>query len=253
MPHLIDRRLGETRCRTCPDSFPIYHRSVIMLGLLYVAVGFALKQTTWGRHVYAVGDDAEAARLAGISGQPGAVQRLRRWPASSTPSARWILIGLNAGAPVPNAARGRQPRVDHGGGHRRDQPVRWTRRPARHPPGALIFGSFRTGLSLAGVDDQWRVLDHRGVRDPRGLGRPVDQEGDAHEHDSPQPGVLASPCRDPRALGPRAGEDLRPGRWPRRGRPRPLPRRGARHHRRQRRRQVHADQGRRPGGDPGRR
>ena len=27
---------------------------------------FALSQTAWGRHVYAVGDDIEAARLAGI-------------------------------------------------------------------------------------------------------------------------------------------------------------------------------------------
>ena len=25
-----------------------------------------LKNTAWGRHVYAVGDDAEAARLAGV-------------------------------------------------------------------------------------------------------------------------------------------------------------------------------------------
>jgi fructose transport system permease protein len=38
---------------------------VLMLGL-YALAWFALNQTAWGRHVYAVGDDAEAARLTGI-------------------------------------------------------------------------------------------------------------------------------------------------------------------------------------------
>ena len=36
-----------------------------MLGI-YLVVSYMLGQTAWGRHVYAVGDDAEAARLAGI-------------------------------------------------------------------------------------------------------------------------------------------------------------------------------------------
>ena len=35
--------------------------------LLYLVVGFVLRSTAWGRHLYATGDDAEAARLAGIS------------------------------------------------------------------------------------------------------------------------------------------------------------------------------------------
>ncbi len=38
---------------------------LVMLGL-YVAVGYALGRTAWGKHVYAVGDDPEAARLVGI-------------------------------------------------------------------------------------------------------------------------------------------------------------------------------------------
>lgn len=38
---------------------------LIMLGL-YVVVGYLLGRTAWGKHVYAVGDDREAARLAGI-------------------------------------------------------------------------------------------------------------------------------------------------------------------------------------------
>src|SRR5690349_20367414 len=39
---------------------------VLMMLLLYIAVAFILGKTAWGRHVYAVGDDKEAARLAGI-------------------------------------------------------------------------------------------------------------------------------------------------------------------------------------------
>ena len=37
-----------------------------MMLVLYVVVAFILGKTAWGRHVYAVGDDKEAARLAGI-------------------------------------------------------------------------------------------------------------------------------------------------------------------------------------------
>ncbi|WGL50401.1 ABC transporter permease [Nocardioides sp. BP30] len=39
---------------------------VIMIGLLLILT-FALSRTTWGRHVYAVGGNAEAARRAGIN------------------------------------------------------------------------------------------------------------------------------------------------------------------------------------------
>jgi D-xylose transport system permease protein len=39
---------------------------VVMIGLLLI-LSFALSRTTWGRHVYAVGGNAEAARRAGIN------------------------------------------------------------------------------------------------------------------------------------------------------------------------------------------
>jgi fructose transport system permease protein len=38
---------------------------LVVLGL-YLVANYMLTRTRWGRHVYAVGDDAEAARLAGI-------------------------------------------------------------------------------------------------------------------------------------------------------------------------------------------
>jgi fructose transport system permease protein len=39
---------------------------VLMMLALYIIVGYALGRTAWGRHVYSVGDDAEASRLVGI-------------------------------------------------------------------------------------------------------------------------------------------------------------------------------------------
>ena len=39
---------------------------VVLMLVLYAVTWFALSQTGWGRHVYAVGDNREAARLTGI-------------------------------------------------------------------------------------------------------------------------------------------------------------------------------------------
>lgn len=44
----------------------ITYGSVVMLAL-FLLIWFVLHQTAWGRHVYAVGNNPEAARLAGIS------------------------------------------------------------------------------------------------------------------------------------------------------------------------------------------
>ena len=39
---------------------------VLVVLALYVIVNYILMRTTWGRHIFAIGDDREAARLAGI-------------------------------------------------------------------------------------------------------------------------------------------------------------------------------------------
>ncbi len=51
-----------------PIEFGSFHITVgvLLMVLLYLLLGYALGRTAWGKHVYAVGDDAEAARLAGI-------------------------------------------------------------------------------------------------------------------------------------------------------------------------------------------
>src|SRR3954453_13349510 len=48
--------IGDTR---------ITYGSILML-VLFAVFAWVLKNTAWGRHVYATGDDAEAARLAGV-------------------------------------------------------------------------------------------------------------------------------------------------------------------------------------------
>jgi len=129
---------------------------VLFVVLLAAVVAFALSQTSWGRHVYAVGDDIEAARLVGI--------RVDRVLLSVYTVAgliygltAWALIG-RAGTASPNAIVSANletiTAVVIGGtslfGGRGG--IIGTML------GALIVYSFNIGLSLAGVDDQLRVL-----------------------------------------------------------------------------------------------
>lgn len=46
-------------------DFRVTYGSTIMLAL-FGFFSYALANTAWGKHVYATGDDIEAARLAGI-------------------------------------------------------------------------------------------------------------------------------------------------------------------------------------------
>ena len=129
---------------------------VIIVIVLALVVAFVLSQTAWGRHVYAVGDDAESARLVGI--------RVDRVLLSVYTVAgliygftAWVLIG-RAGTASPNAIVGANletiTAVVIGGtslfGGRGG--IIGT------ILGALIVYAFNTGLALASVDDQLRIL-----------------------------------------------------------------------------------------------
>ena len=129
---------------------------VVAVIIMAIVMSFILAQTAWGRHVYAVGDDTEGARLAGI--------RVSRVLLSVYLVAgiiygitAWILIG-RAGTASPNAIIDANletiTAVVIGGtslfGGRGS--IFGTML------GALIVYTFSTGLSLAGVDDQYRVL-----------------------------------------------------------------------------------------------
>ena len=54
--------------------------SILML-LLAALVWYVLNRTAFGRHVYATGDDPDAARLAGINTDRTLLARLRASPA----------------------------------------------------------------------------------------------------------------------------------------------------------------------------
>jgi fructose transport system permease protein len=129
---------------------------VIMVIVLYIIVGFALSQTAWGRHVYAVGDDPEAARLSGVASKRVLVS-VYITAGVIYGFAAWIQIG-RAGAASPNqlldvnldtitaVVIGGTSLFGGRGGL------------IGSLLGAIIVGSFALGLSLIGVDQQWRLL-----------------------------------------------------------------------------------------------
>jgi fructose transport system permease protein len=134
-------------------GFRVTYGSVIML-LLFAFFYYVLTNTAWGKHVYATGDDAEAARLAGIRTDrvlfsvyvvAGLIYAI----------GSWVLIGRLASA-SPNV--GTEYNLDSitavviggtslfgGRGIVLGTLV-----------GALIVGVFRNGLQLAGVDVVWQ-------------------------------------------------------------------------------------------------
>ncbi len=72
---------------------------VVVMALLYAVFAYVLRYTAWGTHVYAVGDDPDAARLAGIQ-----VKRvlLSVYTVAGLifAVAAWVLIGrVNAASP----------------------------------------------------------------------------------------------------------------------------------------------------------
>jgi fructose transport system permease protein len=129
---------------------------VLLVLAIYAALSFALRQTAWGVHVYAVGDDAEAARLAGIRVN-AVLLSVYALAGLIDGLAGWVLIG-RAGAASPNAIAEANLEsitaaviggVSLFGG--RGSLVGTLL-------GALIVGVFRSGLSFARVDDQYRVM-----------------------------------------------------------------------------------------------
>jgi fructose transport system permease protein len=134
-------------------GFRLTYGSVIML-LLFALLFYALSSTAWGRHVYATGDDIEAARLAGI--RTGRVLFSVYTTAGALYAVgAWVLIGRLASA-SPNI--GTDYNLDSitavvlGGaslfGGRGGVIGTLI--------GALIVGVFRTGLQLAGVEVVWQ-------------------------------------------------------------------------------------------------
>ena len=136
-------------------SLHLTYGVLLMIGL-YVVLGYALRFTAWGRHLYAVGDDAEASRLAGIS-----VNRvlLSAYLVAgfAVAVAAWILVGrvgggdpnsgLNANLESITAVVIGGTSLFGGRGVVLGALI-----------GALIVQVFDNGLALAGLDPNYQVL-----------------------------------------------------------------------------------------------
>jgi fructose transport system permease protein len=137
------------------EGFRVTYGSLLML-ILFVVVWYVLRRTAWGRHVYATGDDREAARLVGIRtnrillsvySASGLICGLAGW--------LWISrIGAVSPKPLENANLDSITAVVIGGtslfGGRGNV--------FGSLLGALIVGVFDSGLSQAGVEPLWRTF-----------------------------------------------------------------------------------------------
>ncbi len=130
---------------------------VIMMVLLVLGLWYMLNHTAWGRHLYAVGDDPDAAELAGIRvnrvllgvyGLAGLIAGLAAWVSigrngSISPSSAVTDYNLQA---ITAAVIGG---ISLFGGRGSILGTLF---------GALIVGVVSMGLNMLGADPQWKVL-----------------------------------------------------------------------------------------------
>ncbi|APX10359.1 ABC transporter permease [Tateyamaria omphalii] len=128
-----------------------------MIGL-FVVLAYALRSTAWGRHVYAVGDDPEAAELSGVDVHK-TYMSVYMAAGFICALAGWVMIG-RFGSISPSATTGVIGNIQSitavviGGislfGGRGSV--------AGALFGALIVGVFELGLRMAGADPQWTFM-----------------------------------------------------------------------------------------------
>lgn len=129
---------------------------VLIMILMYVILAYMLGKTAWGRHVYAVGDDKDAARLAGIR-VDRVLMSVYMLAGAILAVAAWLQIG-RSNAAGPNAAADINldsitAVVIGGTSLFGGRGIIWGTL-----LGALIVGVFRNGLSLAGVDTLYQTF-----------------------------------------------------------------------------------------------
>lgn len=129
---------------------------VIFLVALVLALAYALRHTAWGRHVYAVGDDPEAAELSGVQVKRTLIS-VYTLAGLICAFAGWALIG-RIGSVSPTS--GQLANIESitavviggislFGGRGSILGMLF---------GALIVGVFTLGLRLLGADAQWTYL-----------------------------------------------------------------------------------------------
>jgi fructose transport system permease protein len=128
----------------------------VFMVLLFILLAYMLKQTAWGRHVYAIGDDKEAAELSGIRTDRVLIS-VYMLAGLICAFAGWALIG-RIGSVSPTS--GQLANIESitavviggislFGGRGSILGALF---------GALIVGVFTLGLRLLGADAQWTYL-----------------------------------------------------------------------------------------------
>lgn len=134
----------------------VFTVGVVFMVALMVLLAYILKQTAWGRHVYAVGDDPDAAQLSGVNVKAVLIS-VYMISGLICAFAGWALIG-RIGSVSPTS--GQLANIESitavviggislFGGRGSILGALF---------GALIVGVFTLGLRLAGADAQWTYL-----------------------------------------------------------------------------------------------
>lgn len=134
----------------------VFTWGVVAMVLLVIALSYVLNHTAWGRHVYAIGDDPEAAELAGV--------RVKKMIVSVyvlagliCAFAGWVLIG-RLGSVSPQSGQFANIEsitavviggISLFGGRGSILGMLF---------GALIVGVFNLGLRIYGTDPQWTYM-----------------------------------------------------------------------------------------------
>ena len=134
----------------------VFTYGVVFLVILVMVLAYALRHTAWGRHVYAVGDDPEAAELSGVNVRKTLIS-VYMLSGLICAFAGWALIG-RIGSVSPTSGQFANiesiTAVVIGGislcGGRGSILGTFF--------GALIVGVFTLGLRLMGADAQWTYL-----------------------------------------------------------------------------------------------
>ncbi len=131
---------------------------VIFMILLVLVLAYVLRHTAWGRHVYAIGDDPEAAQLAGVNVGRTLIQ-VYALVGLICAFAAWVMIG-RFGSVSPSATTGVIGNIQAitavviggislFGGRGSIMGALF---------GALIVGVFELGLRMYGADPQWTFM-----------------------------------------------------------------------------------------------
>jgi fructose transport system permease protein len=134
----------------------VFTYGVIVMVLLILVLNYVLTHTAWGRHVYAIGDDPESAKLAGVQVQKTLIS-VYVIAGLICALAGWVLIG-RIGSVSPTAGQFANIEsitavviggISLFGGRGSILGMLF---------GALIVGVFGLGLRLIGTDPQWTYL-----------------------------------------------------------------------------------------------